>query len=243
MKRYYISEKGLDWYIFGNGKDGFGEYAAYISPYLLSVKKKFESLFGKDIVNSHLMLAVVYSEGLPQCFSNNNLIFLSSKAAFYQKHVFQYSHELCHFIISRPVLPEFQWLEETLCQLMSWVVMLRLHEHRESYPYQLSMYEQNPQYVETDMSEAASMCGDKPSAFLSAHLPELEQNCCDRPVNSAIAMALLPVFTQYPELWQLALCLPNFTQDMSLDDAFRAFHTSGLVSEPAFLALFRVLFQ
>ena len=96
------------WCLFADNQDKFcikDPYPAWhIAAALSEVRHVFLQTFGKEVVDSHPLLSVIYNEEDPVCFSTQALIFLSASEdiTFFQ-HIYQFSHELCHFMVEGKV--------------------------------------------------------------------------------------------------------------------------------------------
>ncbi|MTS66219.1 hypothetical protein GMD89_18550 [Pseudoflavonifractor sp. BIOML-A5] len=136
MKRYNFSlDPNMRWSLFADGSTGFSiEDGEAISKVLQFVGLEFESILGKALVDSHATLAVAHTNDSPVTWRAYNLIFLSSSDNTYLQHIYQFSHELCHFMVSLDVCDSFRWFEETICQIMSWFILERIYEKRDISP-------------------------------------------------------------------------------------------------------------
>lgn len=131
---------------------GFSPDLAFIlSATLGGVCLAFGDIFGKDALSKYPRLTVLNSSETPQCFSGAQLIFLSTEGNYPQQHIYQFAHELCHFVIHKPVCSAYRWLSETLCEVMSWCALSWVYEHREDAPLWpcRGIYASFPDYIPT----------------------------------------------------------------------------------------------
>ena len=134
---------------------------------------------------------------------------LSARDTYWSQYVYQFSHELCHVLVNfdRVRHHRHKWFEESLCALASLFVLHRLadrfHEapppdvfHAKSYAPHFRTYA-----VEHGGRVRAPPT-DRLSAWLSEHLPKLEENPIDRDLNLVVATAMLESFLADDSLWR-----------------------------------------
>ena len=208
------------------------DWAAALSATLGGVCLAFESIFGKDILRQYPRLTVLNSSETPQCFSGAQLIFLSTEGNYPQQHIYQFAHELCHFVIHKPVCSAYRWLSETLCEVMSWCALSWVYEHREDAPLWpcRSIYASFPDYIANVQQDRLELDGQPLRQFIAQNLSHLRGDCYDRRMNRAIANELFPLFRDHPELWQAALQLPLLTDEMPLNAALHLICDTAEVS-------------
>lgn len=220
MKGYWISPDDDDdrWLLFVDQKSGFSlEVGCNIANVLLRVRHVFKNIFGKDVLALHPVLSIMHTSDVPITFRERCLIFLTSTSAYYLQHIFQFAHELCHFMVPADVCAPYRWFEETLCQAMSWVSLVEIRKMSSVTPcYELTnLYSAIDEYVECDMDNRCSFTGALPK-FISQNLAHLKADCEDRPMNNAIAYSLFPVLQEYPELWNIIPHLDKMNGDIPL---------------------------
>lgn len=64
-----------------------------------------------------------------------------------------------------------------------------------------------------------SFGGISVAKYVRDNLEHLQKDCYDRPVNSAIARGLLPLFLKHPELWNIVPFLGQIKEGDCLNDA------------------------
>ena len=169
------------------------------------VKVLFEPHFGKDRVNSH-HLSILASHDCPSTFSKRGIIFLSARGRYWAKYMYQFAHELCHFIIYDGVATEMRWFEETICELASLYFLDRLSEKWTTappYPSWRDYSSSIKSYSESEMATAEKIPnGMTFSDFIASSLPALEIDCYQRAINTLCANHLLPIFKAEPSLWK-----------------------------------------
>lgn len=224
------------WRLLSDPSSGFHSCPEYIARVLALVRREFIGIFGAEIVAAHPELTVQHRfSDKPQTIRPQNLIYLSSCDAFYLQHIYQFSHELCHFMVPGEVCAPYRWFEETLCEMMSWFILWRISRH----PASAHIYELGPLYGEPIQTylfncfEERYKTENEPiSAYVSANLPYLRAKCYDRKMNAAVAYAMFPMFCKYPELWGIVPHLGKLSADVSLDQALDFLCLAASVEEP-----------
>ena len=136
-------------------------------------------------------------------------IFLSTGDTYWCQYVYQFSHELCHVLTGFEHYRELRhkWFAESLCELASLFVLLRLADDWARHPppavYRASEFAPNHQTYALDQEQKhlASVVGDLPTWF-AANIGELEANRYDRVRTGIVAAALRPKFIEEPTLWE-----------------------------------------
>ena len=223
MKSYQIvSAPDINWNLFTNEYSGFcQEIGAEVASVLSGVCRAFVDTFGPAAVRAHPTLAVVYAEDGPVTFRENCLIFLSSRGKYYLQHMYQFAHELCHFMVPSGVCQEYRWLEETLCQMMSWYALQKILDSRDTAPINAlrGEYGNLPKYLANSMSDRYPIAPDQLPELLPTWLPHLRDTCYDRRLNRTIASGIYPLFLAAPQLWQIVPALCRLTPEMDLASA------------------------
>lgn len=214
-----VLEDGITWKLFS---ESFSlEEGRYVARILFEVRDVFTEIFGSRTVNAHPCLGVLPTIGNPQAERANYIIFISRKAPLYIQYIYQFSHELCHFMVPDEVCKSYRWFEETLCQMMSWYTLKALYCSRSKrktllYP---GLYADIPGYIKRNQSDRTPVEDMSLSDFIRSNLLHLQAECYDRPMNRAIACELYPLFLKTPGLWKIVPALHTLTDDMSLPEA------------------------
>ena len=137
------------------------------------------------------------------------LIYLTAMDNDYCKYSYEFSHELCHYIICKDYPPKndkFGWLEESLCELASFYTLNKMSitwQTNPPYPNWRDFSINLKNYVndiilmpENDITKPFIM-------WLKDNFPSLYKCRYDREKNRIIAIHLLPIFTRAPELWKI----------------------------------------
>lgn len=236
MKSYYICNgRNLSWAIFTDDSSGFcHEIGGHIANVLSEVRVVFVDIFGNRLVDSHEILSIVPCCSGPMTFRKNNLIFLSSTGLFYVQHIYQFAHELCHFMVPDEVCESYRWFEETLCEAMSWYVLLKISERGKTAPiHELdSVYASMNGYVANQQSKRIKIQTNSLSHFISRNLSYFKKECYNRAANASIAYEIFPLFLDHPKLWNIVPHLHTLSDDMPLSDAIWSIsYAAGVVEE------------
>lgn len=212
------------WMLYSDNSGFTGDIGMKIANVLGLVRSVFEELFGEETVNSHPILSVLYSADGPIIYKRNHLIFLSSSGDNYLEHIYQFSHELCHFMIPPHLCYHYLWFEETLCQLMSWVAFQHIRDsvldkRGQDYAELFKQFTERPHYIENTKRERDMNYTEPLSAYIRERIGELFNNRYNRAVNSAVALRLLPLFEQHPEFWQIAPLIAELNDTMAFPEA------------------------
>lgn len=223
MKISYIyQDSRTSWAVFTpaseESPDDSGESLASV---FHAVRKIFIDIFGRRVVNSRTVLSVIPDFGTPITIREHTVIFLCGDRTDILRNIYQFAHELCHFVIPRKVCETYRWFEETLCQAMSWYILGELLKRRTSFPIKQieCLYEEINGYVSRDQRQRTPLPNHSLGAFLAANLSHLQADCYDREMNRAIAYELYPLFMKNPELWKIVPHLHRLRDGMSLSDA------------------------
>ena len=136
------------------------------------------------------------------------LIYLTTQDLYWSQYSYQFSHELCHHIIDTDFPPKndkFGWFEESLCELASLYTLNKMSITWQTNPpysnwknYSGSLKD----YVTNKLVDPENNIVKPFNEWLSDNLPELYKDRCKRSKNQIIAIKLLPIFTDKPDLWQ-----------------------------------------
>lgn len=180
-------------------------YPGDICATLDSVKAEFESCFGRDRVNAG-QISILPTQGTPQCFFRQGIIFLSAKGVRWAQFAYQFAHELCHAMIAADVAPRLRWFEETLCELASLFFLRRMSETWKAHPpyHNWSDYATAlASYYNKMASQSAQMeNGESFKQWFAKNIASLEKNHEQREKNRLCALQMLPVFEKTPQIWR-----------------------------------------
>lgn len=223
MTRYKVAlGEGLKWIYFADDKHDDTTYTSNVAlPSIVEVKRQFDLIFGSDYVNSCKNIIILHHKDGPECFKSDNLIALSDDIGNCCEFVFEFSHELCHFMKAEiTVCDKYRWLEEVLCQLMSIYILEKISENQDLPESLLTERRKIPQYIQLIQKNATPFSSSL-SSFVAAHLKFLEKNRYRREDNRAILFSILPLFRQFPQLWKIVPHLHEAKQDFDLASALQ----------------------
>lgn len=243
------SDSAVSWRLFASDCAGISkrdvDSPAHISAVLAEVREVFVDIFGPETVNAHPLLSVLYSEEGPICFRRQCLIFISSQGDDYNRHIFEFSHELCHFMVPGDTCPEYHWLNETLCLMMSWYAIRRIHQNRKTSPCKEILkdaYDSMEQYIRNDKALKADLSdGITVPKYIRQNLEHLRQNGCDYRRDRVIACEIFPLFCEHPELWRIVPFLSWLEPDLSLDTALAIMCINACIPPDVWKQLVRML--
>ncbi|HLW09748.1 MAG TPA: hypothetical protein VKX35_05065 [Fermentimonas sp.] len=170
-----------------------------------------------------------YDEGTPKCISFYNqasIILISAKGDYLTNWVFEFSHEYCHHLIDGSMQPEIKgliWFEETICQLSSlynlkligdqWNQSSDINKllNYNSFLKCFNGYLTNNQLLVDQINHPG---------WLSAWLPFLSEPKYYRDHYNALAVKMLPLFLENPNLWKIILHFGDSRKWNTLDDLF-----------------------
>lgn len=247
MVSYRLScEPGICWNLFTEEAADLSDNNGHaISRVLSQVRQVFVNTFGQETVNSHPLLAVLPSRDGPVTYRKHAIIFLSATGAYYNQFIYQFSHELCHFMIDSEVCAPFRWFEETLCEAMSWYVLDQVYLMRDSSPLSEMecLYPTIKSYIENSMEKRIKLKGCPLSIFIKNNQPYLQHEPYDRNANAAVAYALFPLLQRHPELWKIVPYMNKLNADMdlrsALDTLFLHAQLHGATTDEFIQALFQ----
>ena len=234
MKYFRIAtQPEISWGLFSDDDVSFCcSNGSYIASTLSVVRDCFLDVFGADVVNAHPTLAIIPTTDVPMTFREYNLIALSSKGRYYLQHIYQFSHELCHFMVPDAVCMPHRWFEETLCETMSWYALNWISKNRDryhAYPF-FSLIEGIDSYIFNAQANRI-YTNDPIPVFLSHNLTRLKSDCFNRPLNNTFAYSIYPIFLQSPILWNIVPHLHTINSDVSFHDALVHILQAGSVPQ------------
>ena len=167
------------------------------------------------------------SPGVPEIIKTNGLtiIFLSTQDQYWSQYSYQFSHELCHFVINTPFPPtndKFGWFEESLCELASLFTLNKMSNTWQTNPPYPNWEEYSASlktYVNEILDKPENTLTKPFELWLSEYLPTLSIDRYKRTENRIVAKHLLPLFTAIPDLWKAILYLNpiQVTTDMTFE--------------------------
>ena len=155
-------------------------------------------------INDIASFDVLYDirHGTPETFKSKRLIYVTAVDIYWAQNIFQYSHELCHLLITEPIPECFKWFEESICDLAS---IFFLHESEKNwasyFPDHLDYKPKIQKYI-SDLSSGAPFPLNDLFNEQSECAIYLRSHRYDRNKNRYVALSLLPIFISNPILWK-----------------------------------------
>jgi len=155
------------------------------------------------------------------------IIKLDVRERYWAQMIYQFAHELAHVRANfRPDARDNKWFEETLCETASLYALrklsltLRDHPNFDSYRHHLH------DYAEKIIANREKVDLKTLAAFYQKHETTLRKDATDRPLNGAMAVALLPLFETNPGHWNSlgALNKSPAKKDLPLSGYFKKWH-------------------
>lgn len=164
----------------------------------------------------------------PQTFYETYTIYLNvlslgednKPTHYWSQLIYQFSHEFCHYMNFGHVPTKLRWFEESICEMASLFFLLKSSElwvinppvkNSEHYSKSLLNYVLNI-YQKDKMYEESFSLSDP------AVISQLEKDEYNRDMNRRIAIAMLPLFIENPDLWKCIPHLPELSAKNSFHD-------------------------
>jgi len=199
-------------------KNPYPEYPTNVVAVLDSVKKQFSKYFERIDERPLHVLCNHPSKTGPETVHETCTIYLyvapfaadGTIGNFWSQFIYQFSHELCHYMTFGHVIKSMRWFEETLCELASHFFLLEIADSWEVFPpfpnwKDYSMHLRSYQHDSSQNTEPFNTLAllDPQSEILKS----LEKNEYQRELNRYVALKLLPLFIESPSLWRIVPCL------------------------------------
>lgn len=134
------------------------------------------------------------------------IVKLDTQNTFWSQYAYQWAHELCHVLCGyRADGGDNKWFEETLCEMASLYCMRAMAVDwaaKPPYPHWRSYAPSLKKHADTTMAKYEKVDLKGLAAFYKKHHAELRKNPTLRPLNGAMAAAMLPVFEKNPGHWE-----------------------------------------
>lgn len=142
---------------------------------------------------------------------NEFTIYLDTSEDYWCQYAYQFAHEFCHYLIRGTFeggLKGLMWFEETICELSSRFVLLRLSTQWSNLFPGREYYQPAVKEYFEDLVTGSPITLTLPlSQYEDRHSEALRLPVYHRGLYSEMAQALLPVFVSTPSIF---LLLPNF---------------------------------
>ncbi len=182
--------------------------------------------------------------GHPMCCKDGS-IFLSARQNYWSKYVYQFAHEYCHFLIDGPLNGELEttfWLEESVCELASMVLLKRVTDRwlswktvpnvsltdRDKVKLQLKVFAPHNISYLADLFKQNPIIDIPLSKWIDNNIAILSEPVHHRDMYNQIATVLYALFSEFPDLWKVIPFLYRPPKEDYSD--FKSFITKTLVS-------------
>jgi len=152
-------------------------------------------------------------------------IYLYTKDLSWSQYSYQFSHELCHYVIDLDFPPKndkFGWFEESLCELASLYSLKKMSitwQLNPPYPSWRDYHVALNDYASDIISRPENKITETLNEWITNNLLDLFKDRYKRKENTIIAVNLLPLFVATPDLWNSIQFLQNITvtDDMTFE--------------------------
>lgn len=165
------------------------------------------------------------------------------------QYSFQFAHELCHILCGvKEQHASTLWLEESLCETASLFALRRMGERWATEPPFGSWKSFAPnltKYAQNRINEHALPKGTTFAEWFRDNEAELSKTGTDRPRNTTVATALLPLFEAEPQHWATMRWLspPDPMKPRPLADHLQAWHDRSPAEHRAFIGKLAGVFE
>ncbi len=173
------------------------------------------------------------------------IIYLNAKCGYWCQIAFQLAHEYLHLVVSSPVrCKPLLWFEESLASLMSITALERLYKFWDtldighfspSYKQAVRFYLDNLLSDQKDFKINLSLLNDQNSDLFKLGNDDPYFGDVDhRSTNRSIALAMEPVFGEYPFLWECMQTIKNVSDYSGICNSLKELDhlTNGVYMTP-----------
>lgn len=178
----------------------------------------------KDLASTTVLFDL--QRGNPNCLKESRIIFLSCSPSHWTQTTYQLAHEMCHLVISAEVIPELQWLEESICELSSLYFLPKISKLWKDLDVRLpasnntlysSLFEKYALDSRSDITPFnLSLLATNP---VESELSSLIADCYQRSKNRYVSLQLLPIFEHFPKTWHAIPYLSKVPDQLSFPDS------------------------
>lgn len=152
----------------------------------------------------------------PQCFRlfEPMVINLSVEPWYYQQFCYQLSHEMCHLCLGEGTSNKFFWIEESICELASWIFMQKVN-------YGIFNYNSCSDYITKAKKRNEPFDLSRLFYSDSTITQYLENEREDRPKNSYFALQIEPLAIKYGDwFWRYFSQIVTASESLSFRELF-----------------------
>lgn len=172
-------------------------------------------------------LTILHHDADPDCLRQAHTIRLNTRDSLWSQCAYQFSHEFCHYQIPKDLQRPLRWFEESLCEAASYFFMecmAHLWQERPPLPGCIPYAPSLITYIRDDQKKARAFNLDYTDP-LNPYFDLLTNNEYMRDLNAYVAIHLLPIFQDMPDLWRavpLLAALPASNDFTALLTAWHA---------------------
>ena len=172
-------------------------------------------------------LTILNHDADPDCLRQAHTIRLCTNNNSLAQCAYQFSHEFCHYQIPKDLQRPLRWFEESLCEAASYFFMecmAHLWQERPPLPGCIPYAPSLITYIRDDQKKARVFNLDYTDP-LNPYFDLLTNNEYMRDLNAYVAIHLLPIFQDMPDLWRavpLLAALPASNDFTALLTAWHA---------------------
>ncbi|MCL1909632.1 MAG: hypothetical protein FWG05_01715, partial [Kiritimatiellaeota bacterium] len=211
---------------------GEGTPVSSVEPVIVSVTETFlkhgnVAADGPIFVKQHPTMS---NPGAGKDEHGNRKIDLATEGTRWAQLVYQFAHEYCHQLVMSDFHEPFGtsangWFDETLCELASLWALNRMSEDwlAGGAPFERWNYYgvHFKEYLDNHIAGTRTFGSPEEfAAWLHTELPDLRKHKELRDRNTTVAVQLLPLFIEKPQLWEV---MPYFSVGMDVNATLRDF--------------------
>ena len=202
-------------------KEDFGEFAVEVVSDLLA----YVDIWLTDALGvphfSSKQVVIIHGDDEPMCsnYKGAHLVRLVTHNNYWCQWVFQFAHEYCHHLIDGGLTGDVDglvWFEETICELSSMYCLGKMmsfcwhHTNQNLKHYHPSVRDYLDDRLRGGLAQGPL------HLYIRRNLPLLEQPEYHREIYRSVAMQMLPLFVECPDLWKIILHFGNMSEWNSL---------------------------
>lgn len=137
---------------------------------------------------------------------------------YWSQFIYQFSHEFCHYMVGSHVTKSMRWMEESICEMASHFFLIKSSEQWKTNPPYPNFYDYSEKIIRYQHDMSLDAIPVLISEFFNSEcsdLQSLETNEYQREQNRYIALKMLPMFLEKPDLWMIVPWLSYLKNEYS----------------------------